>query len=80
MDGPRDCHTEWSKSGREGKISYGIPYVQNLKRNDTSELTHKTETDLKNELMVAGGREDGEGIIRGLELTYTHCYIFKMEN
>ena len=33
------------KSDREGEISYDIPYMWNLKRNDTSELTYKTETD-----------------------------------
>ena len=37
MDGPKECHTEWSKSDR-GEISYDIPYMWNLKRNDTSEL------------------------------------------
>ena len=42
---PWDCHTEWSKSDREGEISYDIPYMWNLKRNNTSELTYKTETD-----------------------------------
>ena len=59
MDGPRKCHNEWSKSDREGEISYGIPYMWNLKRNDTNELIYKTErlTDLENELMVAGGRD-----------------------
>ena len=36
MDVPRDCHTEWSKSDR-GEILYDIPYMQNLKRNDTNE-------------------------------------------
>ena len=41
----RDCHTEWSKSDREGEISYNIPYMCNLKRNDTNELTYKTERD-----------------------------------
>ena len=41
----RDCHTEWSKSDKEGEISYNIPYMQNLKRNDTNELVYKTETD-----------------------------------
>ena len=28
-----------------GQESYGIPYIQNLKRNDTNELIYKTETD-----------------------------------
>ena len=31
MDGPRDCHTEWSKSGTERQISYDIAYMWNLK-------------------------------------------------
>ena len=39
--------------------TYGIPYVQNLKRDGTSEPLYKTETDLENELMVAEGK-DGE--------------------
>ena len=38
-----ESHTEWSKPGREGKVSYDIPYVWNLKRNDTNELTYETE-------------------------------------
>ena len=25
MDGPRDCHTEWSKTEREGEVSHDIP-------------------------------------------------------
>ena len=45
MDGLRDCHTEWSKSDREGEILYDIPYMWTLKRNDTNELMYKTETD-----------------------------------
>ena len=32
MDGPRDYHTKWSKSGRERQISYDITYMWNLKR------------------------------------------------
>ena len=41
MDGPRDCHTEWSKSDREREILYDITYMRNLKRNDTNELIYK---------------------------------------
>ena len=47
MDGPRDCPTERSKSDREREISYEILYMWNLKRNDTNELTYKTERDSK---------------------------------
>ena len=31
MDGPREYHTEWSKSDRERQISYDSTYVWNLK-------------------------------------------------
>jgi len=36
MDGPTDCHTELSKSDREGKISYDISDMWNLKGNYTN--------------------------------------------
>ena len=55
MDAPRDFHTEWSKSDREREI-YDIAYMWKLKRNDKNEHTHKTETDLENELTVTSGR------------------------
>ena len=45
MDGPRECHAEWSKSGREGEIWYDILYMWNLKRYDTNKLIYQTETD-----------------------------------
>ena len=32
MDGPRDYHTEWSKSDTERQISYDIAYMWNLKK------------------------------------------------
>ena len=55
MNGPREGHTERSKSDREGEISYDIPYMWTLERNDTNELTYKTErdSDLEYKLMVA---------------------------
>ena len=60
MDGPRDCHTEWSKSDREGGKSCDILYMQKLKRNDKNEHTYKI--DLENNIMVAwGGKDEGKG-------------------
>ena len=44
MDGSRDCHTEQSTSEREGEISYEIPYIQNLTRNNANELAEQKET------------------------------------
>ena len=44
MNGPRDYHTEWSKSDREGGRAYDIPYLRNLKRNDANELTKQKQT------------------------------------
>ena len=32
MDGPRDCHTEWSKSEREKQILYIKAYMWNLEK------------------------------------------------
>ena len=45
MDGPRECHTEKNKSDREEETLYDVPYMWNLKRNDTNKLTYKTETE-----------------------------------
>ena len=54
-----------NKSDREGKISYDLPYMWNLKGNDRNEFTYKTERDsqTQNELMVAGvgGKDGGKG-------------------
>ena len=32
VDGPGDCHTEWSKSEREKQTSYNIAYMWNLEK------------------------------------------------
>ena len=44
MGGSRECHTKWSKSDREGEISYNIPYLWNLRRNYTNEPSYEAET------------------------------------
>ena len=48
-----------------------------LERNDTNELTYKTErdSDLETELMVAGGKDGGNGQLGSLGWTGTHCYM-----
>ena len=61
-------------------MSYGIPYVRNLKRNDTNELTYKTETDsqtLRSLWLPAGnGGEDGQKRqLEALGWACTHYYI-----
>ena len=55
----RSCTRHCSKPSLcEGDISFDIPYMWNIKRNDTNELIYKTESDsnLENELMVATGK------------------------
>ena len=57
MNGDRECHTEQSKSDR-GEIAYDTTYMWNLKRNDTNELTYKTERDSqKMNLRLPGERD-----------------------
>ena len=59
MDGPRGCHSEQSKSDREGKISYNMLYMQNLKRSDSNLQNRNRLIDLEKELIVAGGGRKG---------------------
>ena len=76
MDGPREYHTEWSKSDIEGEISYDNPYKWNLKKKkkkDTHELilqSRKRLPDLEKESMVTKGK----GYLGSLGRSCTHCY------
>ena len=63
MDGPKDYHTERSKSDRERQIPYDVIYMCRL--NDANELIYRMETDsqtLKTSIWLpkrkgGGGRE-----------------------
>ena len=44
IDRPRESHTKWSNSDREGETLYDIPYMWNLKWNGTNQLTKQRET------------------------------------
>ena len=65
MDGPRDCHTEWSKSEIERQISYNSTHIWNLiYKNDINELIYKTERDSqisKTNLWLLNGKREVEG-------------------
>jgi len=41
----RDLESVILSEIREREISYGIPYMENLKRNDTNEIIYETEKD-----------------------------------
>ena len=58
-------------SQTEKEKYHDIPYVWNLKGNDTNELTKREDSDLENELTVARGcgGGQGEGIARGFGIS-----------
>ena len=71
MDGPRDCHFEWSKSERW--ISYDIIYVCNLKY-DANELVYETETESQTQRIDlrkgVGGEKEWEVGVSSCKLLY----------
>jgi len=82
IDGPIDCHTEWSKSDRGGEISHDIPFIWNLKRNDlqiNNLQNRKRLTDLENKLMVAGVKDEGKGQL-GFWDGHVYTAILEVDN
>ena len=71
MNGPRDCHNEWSKSGREWEISYDIWYKWTClpKRNRI--------TDLDYEILVTRRKRWGEGMVREFEINMNTLLYLK---
>ena len=81
-DGPRDCHTEWSKPDRERQIPYAIAYMWTLKKGYkwTYLQNRNRVTDVENKLMVTRGK--GGGGINweiGIDI-YTLLYIKQTTN
>ena len=63
VDGPRDCHTEWSKSERAKQILYINAYMWNLEKwyRWTSLQGRNRDTDVENKCMDTKG-EKGVGV------------------
>ena len=67
-----------SEVSQTEKVKYcDIPYMWNLKSNDTNELTSKTETSLQTQRtnLWFPERWQGEEQLGSLGWTCTHCYI-----
>ena len=73
MDGPRNHHTEWSKSDKDEYIWYHI-YMESKW---TYLKTHRL-SDTENKLRVTKGERVG-GILRRLGITYIYT-IYKIDH
>ena len=79
MDGPGDCHTEWSKSDRERQISCYHWYVKSKKWYKWAYLHNRNRvTDVENKLMVT---KLGEGADKLGDWDW-HIYttLYKIDN
>ena len=77
MDGPRDYHTQWSKSKREKQISHVNEYVWNLEKwyRWTYLQSRNRDTDVENKPMHTKGEGSGVGWTERLGLTNIHYYV-----
>ena len=80
-DGPRDYHAKWSKSDREGQISYDITYMWNLKKwyKWTYLQNRNRVTDVENKLMDIGGEGEGRDKVGDWDW-HIHTAIHKIDN
>ena len=75
MDGPRECHTEWSKSEREKQISYNNAYMWNLEKwHRWSYLQSRNrDTDIENKCMDTKGDGGGMNLEIGIDIYTLIC-------
>ena len=80
-DGPRDCHTKWSKSDRERQLSYDIAYMWNLKKwyKRTYLQDRNRVTDVENKLMVTKRERGGRDTLGDWDW-HVHTTIYKLDN
>ena len=75
VDGPRVCHTGWSKSEREKQILYANAYIWNLKKKlvlmNEKQVRNK-DTDVENGLEDMGRGKGKLGWNERVALTYIH--------
>ena len=76
MNGSRDCHTDWSKSDREGEILYDISYMWNLKKEWYKWTYLQNNKRLTEDKHNCQGEGKGEGIVKevGMDM-YTPLYL-----
>ena len=82
VDGPRECHTEWSKSEREKQISYINAYMWNLEKwyRWSYMQSRNRDTDVENKCMYTNGeRGDGRNWEIGID-TIHYDTTYKIEN
>ena len=78
VDGPRVCHTEWSKSERQKQIPYANTYIWNLEKwyRWTSLQDRNRDTDVESKRMDPEEGKQGGRVVVGwigrLGLTYIH--------
>ena len=74
----RGSQTKWSKSEREGQISYGITYMWNPKYGTNEPSTkQKTDSDTENRPVVAKEEEGGRGM--DWEFGVSRCKLLHLE-
>ena len=82
VGGPRDCHTEWSKSEREKQISDNITYMWNLeKRYGWTYLQNRNRvTNVENKLWLPKGDVWGGWDELGDWHWHIHTIMYKIDN
>ena len=78
VDGPRVCHTQWSKSERDKQISYIDIYMWNLEKwyRWTYFKGKNRDADIENRQMnMEAGEKGRKGLTGRLGLPYIHYHV-----